>query len=295
MLRCIRSVINQTYKNLEIILVDDGSTDSSGKLCDDLSVEDSRITVIHKRNGGLSSARNAGIKIASGNWITFVDSDDWIETDAYAIALQKALEYNVDLVQWNLVLFDEHNEFRSDCCLQEGVKFSSDLVNLSWVFNTAYTKLYSSKWFREYNFIYPDGVSIVEDISVSYKIFSNIKKIYYIDQSFYHYYQRSDSILHIITLDKLEKAYFEMRQIEMYIKTRDSYSYLYSSFLRRKKELKKRFLENLAVPSPSRWRTVFPEINKQLYKENKGSKLYFALRFHLDFLVKLKFKRAKIV
>lgn len=81
--KCIESIINQTYKNLEIILVDDGSTDASGKICDEYACIDNRIKVLHKENGGISSARNAGLNVSSGAFITFIDSDDYIEKDAY--------------------------------------------------------------------------------------------------------------------------------------------------------------------------------------------------------------------
>lgn len=81
--KCINSILNQTYKNLEIILIDDGSTDNSGKICDEYALKDNRIKVIHKENGGLSSARNAGLDICSGDYIGFVDSDDYIAEDMY--------------------------------------------------------------------------------------------------------------------------------------------------------------------------------------------------------------------
>ena len=81
--KCINSIINQTYKNLQIILVDDGSKDNSGKICDEFKLKDNRIEVIHKNNGGLSDARNAGLKLAKGDYIGFVDSDDYIEADMY--------------------------------------------------------------------------------------------------------------------------------------------------------------------------------------------------------------------
>ena len=81
--RCVDSILAQTYQNLEIILVNDGSRDASGSICDAYAQKDSRITVIHKENGGLSSARNAGIDAASGEYLTFVDSDDWIEPQTY--------------------------------------------------------------------------------------------------------------------------------------------------------------------------------------------------------------------
>ena len=83
--RCLDSIINQTMRDLEIILVNDGSTDNSGKICDEYAQLDNRITVIHKENGGLSSARNTGLDVATGEWIAFVDSDDYIEKNMYEV------------------------------------------------------------------------------------------------------------------------------------------------------------------------------------------------------------------
>ena len=95
--RCLDSIINQTMEDLEIILVDDGSTDNSGIICDEYSEIDNRITVIHKENGGLSSARNIGLDIATGDWIAFVDSDDYIEKDMYENLYKTAIDRNVDI------------------------------------------------------------------------------------------------------------------------------------------------------------------------------------------------------
>lgn len=96
--KCIDSIINQTYKNLEIILVDDGSPDNCGSICDEYAKTDSRIKVIHKVNGGLSDARNAGLRIATGEWITFVDSDDWLENNALEQMLNLANSNHADLI-----------------------------------------------------------------------------------------------------------------------------------------------------------------------------------------------------
>lgn len=96
--RCIDSIINQTYKNLEIILVDDGSTDKSGKICDKYAAIDSRIKVIHKKNGGLVSARKYGVMNATGDYITDVDSDDWIENQAFSYMIEKLSQYNPDML-----------------------------------------------------------------------------------------------------------------------------------------------------------------------------------------------------
>ncbi|EPX11381.1 glycosyltransferase family 2 protein [Streptococcus agalactiae] len=94
---CIQSVINQTYNNLEIILIDDGSTDGSGDYCDEIAKKDSRIFVYHKTNGGLSEARNVGIKISTGKYITFIDSDDYIENLYIETLYNSLIEYKADM------------------------------------------------------------------------------------------------------------------------------------------------------------------------------------------------------
>ena len=95
--KCLDSIINQTYRNLQIILVDDGSPDNCGAICDEYASKDSRIEVIHQENGGVSAARNAGLKLAAGDYIGWVDSDDWIEPDMYAYMLENMQKYEADI------------------------------------------------------------------------------------------------------------------------------------------------------------------------------------------------------
>ena len=100
--KCVNSIINQTYKNLEIILVDDGATDKSGKLCDELAKLDNRIMVYHKKNGGLSDARNYGVERATGDYIGFVDSDDYIDAEMYEKLYEALKKENVDVAESNI-------------------------------------------------------------------------------------------------------------------------------------------------------------------------------------------------
>ena len=102
--RCLESIVNQTYKNLEIILIDDGSPDNCPAICDEYAQKDSRIKVIHKANGGVSSARNKGIDVATGDYIGFVDSDDWIEPDMYETLIKNAEQYNSDISRCSYVI-----------------------------------------------------------------------------------------------------------------------------------------------------------------------------------------------
>lgn len=114
--RCVDSVCRQTYKNLEIILVDDGSTDGTGQLCDELAAKDIRIKVFHKENGGSSSARNLGLKMANGEYIGFVDSDDYISQKMYELLLSAILEYNVSIAQIGRDEIDAEGNFLPNIC-----------------------------------------------------------------------------------------------------------------------------------------------------------------------------------
>ncbi len=97
MQKCLDSIVNQTYRNLQIILVDDGSPDNCGNICDEYAAKDSRIEVLHQENGGVSSARNAGLKLVKGDFIGWVDSDDWIESEMYEHMLENTLKYGADI------------------------------------------------------------------------------------------------------------------------------------------------------------------------------------------------------
>ena len=107
--KCIDSILSQTFKNFEIILVDDGSTDSCGIICDEYERLDNRVKVIHKINGGLSSARNSGLEIASGEYVAFVDSDDWIDKNMYQELYNEAKKNNADIVQCKFIKAKDEN------------------------------------------------------------------------------------------------------------------------------------------------------------------------------------------
>jgi glycosyltransferase involved in cell wall biosynthesis len=127
--RCINSIINQTYSHLEIILVDDGSPDKCGEICDEYAKQDKRIEVIHQENGGLSDARNKGMSIATGKYISFVDSDDYLVLEAYEILLKEAEKYQLDVLTGNAINhINSENSFsywtNIDCeLIQPGLNF----------------------------------------------------------------------------------------------------------------------------------------------------------------------------
>lgn len=193
--RCLNSIIEQTYKNLEIILVDDGSTDDSPIICDEYKKKDNRITVIHKKNGGLSEARNTGINIAKGKYIGFVDSDDWIEIDMYEKMYKKMIEENADIaICGRVVEYSNRTSkkwYNENYMIMNNIDAIVALDSFKSFDMAAWDKLYKTELFS--NIKYPVGKKC-EDCYVTYRLFDKCDKIIYIPECFYHYFQREGSI-----------------------------------------------------------------------------------------------------
>ncbi|WP_244834586.1 glycosyltransferase [Clostridium sp. BJN0001] len=195
--KCVNSLINQTYKNIEIILVDDGSKDSSGEICEKLSQKDSRIFVVHKKNGGLSSARNEGLKYAEGSYIGFVDSDDWLSPNMYETLYDILIKNDADISYCKF--FKTSNE-TSEIPKENENKISvfnnkegmnNFYTDLSVYTIVAWNKLYKRELFLDVR--YPEG-KIHEDEGTTYKLFYKAEKTVYIDKAFYYYRVNPESI-----------------------------------------------------------------------------------------------------
>lgn len=260
--KCLESIVGQTYADLEIILVNDGSTDNSLEICRDFAQRDSRIKIIDKQNGGLSSARNAGIKAATGEWIGFVDSDDWIESDMYETALKTALDNDVELVQWRRVFFTDTKEYPDDAKYEDGImKITGDKI-LPWTFNTAYTKLYKMELFTKTGFLFPEGIALCEDFYVSYKIFDYLDHFYFLNKALYHYYVRSDSILHSVKENQVDKAIEAIKDLQEYLDSRNN-KVLQISVDNEKVAMRQRYFYDFDGVRAEKWMNVFPELTDQ--------------------------------
>lgn len=198
--KCIESVLKQTYTNLQIILVDDGSPDNCGKICDEYAKKDPRIEVIHKVNGGLSDARNVGIAKAKGKYIGFVDSDDYIKEDMYEILINLIKEYDADVSICNLYdVIDGKEYIRNN---EDGIQEYSRLEILKEVLldkniqSYAWNKLYKKKLFDEIK--YPIGKKY-EDIGTTFYVFEKCNKIVVTSEPEYYYLKRSDSLVNNVT------------------------------------------------------------------------------------------------
>lgn len=198
--RCLQSVIKQSYTSLEIILVDDGSPDNSGEMCDTWAQKDSRIKVIHKENGGLSSARNTGLTIATGKYVFFVDSDDWITKDALAYLIQLIEDTDADIVSGSYVITDgsskyisQHNKYRimnREEALEYYLKIGMSRRISDY---PAWGKLYKKELIDKIQF--PVG-QLYEDVATVYRLIMSCKQYVKSEKIIYYYYKNNNSITH---------------------------------------------------------------------------------------------------
>ncbi len=193
--QCVDSLINQTYRNLEIILVDDGSPDRCGEICDAYAGKDSRIRVIHKKNGGLSDARNAGIEAATGAYLAFADSDDWLEPDAYASMLSAAQRHHAALVCAGRYDEEDGTSTVGLCPEREelvsGIELVRRIFHWDHLDSAAWDKLYARELFRDIR--YPVG-RVVEDVPTTYRLVLLAGGGVLLPKPVYHYRHRSGSI-----------------------------------------------------------------------------------------------------
>ena len=197
--QCLDSVINQTYKKLEIILVDDGSPDRCGVICDEYAAQDSRIIVIHKENGGVSSARNAGLSAATGVWIGFVDGDDWVEADMFEYLLSLAQKHNADAAQCGFTLEEDAGGIEMFCAPKETCLSGSAEQYAAGVWsqigNSTCNKLYYAEHLNQ--IIYDSECSMGEDLLFNLYYLLKVTRFVLGDKVKYHYRQHSESACHV--------------------------------------------------------------------------------------------------
>ena len=287
--RCLDSVIAQTYQNLEIICVDDGSIDDSGKICDQYAVRDARIKVIHQENQGLSAARNRGLDAAEGEYIAFVDSDDYILEDMYKKMLDKLLNYNVDLCvcQWQYEFSDGRQVVKKkniDPTIygrKTSLEFASFLYRGNYengVVVAAWNKLYRRALLDKIRF---EG-RIHEDDAFNGRIMAKNISVYVMEDQFYVYAQNGDSLTNkpfsankFFFLDALAKRR-ELFKSDAFIRqeTERLYCNMYIEYCLRARK------DGVAVSHPERYRQIFRKMFSSLRREGKAN-IKFRLRMML--------------
>ena len=205
--RCVDSILNQSYTNIEVILVDDGSTDRCPSICDAFVMKDRRVRVIHKPNGGLSSARNAGLREASGEWILYVDSDDYILNDSCERLIAVGAKYDCDIVSADAIReFNGGREYMVHGSLADGKCYPSRDFIIKTVkpcewYAPAWLNLYKRSFLIENNLFFVEGL-LHEDLEMQPRVFLAAKTVAYCAYPFYRYVDRASSIMNASKVDE---------------------------------------------------------------------------------------------
>jgi len=274
--RCVDSILAQTYEKLEVILVDDGTKDASDQICDRYAEKDPRVRVIHKENGGLSSARNAGIDIATGEYLAFVDSDDWIEPEMYSHMLELMEKYDTRLVCAGRYDVESETEAKTVglCPEKEELVSGEELVKRIFLWDhldsAAWDKLYHRSLFEGIR--YPVG-KIVEDVPTTYRLALRAGNAVLCDRPFYNYFHRPNSITTQKTVTE-KNFHFPQHTAKIYSDIRENYPALepYARFLR------VRSLYHILVSLDQ----AEPEVRQRFSREHR--ELRKELRPHLGFV-----------
>ena len=225
--RCIKSILNQTLREFELILIDDGSKDNSGIICDTYAVKDNRITVVHKQNGGPGAARNAGLEIAKGEYITFIDSDDYVDENFLLSAYEAAIAKGYDLYICGLVIetyehckIIETNENTAKVEKEYTAKTLMEDINVNYpllCISGPWCKLYRSQIIKDKEIRFDTALSLGEDSCFVMQFLHEAKNIIFSPEIFYHYYRgNSESLAAVFRKDILDitgTVYNKMRQI----------------------------------------------------------------------------------
>lgn len=212
---CIESILAQTYTNLEIILVDDGATDNSGRICDEYAAKDSRIRVIHKPNGGVSSARNAGLDAATGSLIGFVDGDDTIAPEMYQTLYSDMCQYGADIAHCGCEIVwetrAEHRNGTGKILIHHNIQGLQELLSGEKIEPTLWNKLYRIELFGDIRL--DERVRVGEDVLINYYLFSRAKKSVFHDVCLYSWIRRDSSC----TMGTFEKTDLEALNVSRII------------------------------------------------------------------------------
>ena len=230
--KCINSLLSQTLEDIQIILVNDGSKDNSGNITREYEKNNkNRIIYVEKENGGLSDARNYGLKYATGDFIAFLDSDDYIEKNAYEEMYNKAIEENADYVECDFIW-----EFPNKIRVDKQYPYKNKKEMLSFVRVVAWNKLIKRQLITDNNLEFPKGLRY-EDVEFTYKLIPFVNKFAYVDKPFIHYVQREGSIANVqnertaeifTVLDNVIEFY---KKNNIYEKYRDELEYNYARYL----------------------------------------------------------------
>lgn len=265
--RCLDSIALQTYKNIEVLLIDDGSKDSSALICDEYAKRDTRFVVVHKENGGVASARQTGLELAKGDYIIHADPDDWVAPNWIEILYNSAKDTGSDIV-----MCDFYREYSSSSIIVSqkptSTKRNDILKDLIYerIWGACWNKLVKRTCFDKYNVSFVKDMNLWEDLYVFTDLVCKGASISYLPVPLYHYdcysntnsFVRKPSIAHIHSMAIYIKHFEQILDDEVFIE----------GFYRRKKQLKRRCFRS-GKENAEELITTFAEINKRYIRENK--------------------------
>ncbi|MFR5743971.1 MAG: glycosyltransferase [Anaerostipes hadrus] len=265
--KCITSVVEQTYKNLEIIIVDDGSTDQSPEICDEWKKRDSRIQVVHSSNGGAGKARNTALDIATGDYVTFVDSDDYIAPQMYQVLLEQFYD-GIGIVECNYsMVYDDSEEFKEKRKIYKIHTYSAVEAMHENINDHIFRQLIWNKMYRKdviKGIYFPTGKKI-DDEFWTYQAIGNASKLIYMDQKLYAYRQQEQSVMHLLDAKKRLEALKAKEERHIYIcefmpqlKTESLNNLWFTCIYQGQRVLKDKNKENL--------KSVYPQIKRFIKK-----------------------------
>ena len=265
--KCITSVVEQTYKNLEIIIVDDGSTYQSPEICDEWKKRDSRIQVVHSSNGGAGKARNTALDMATGDYVTFVDSDDYIAPQMYQVLLEQFYD-GIGIVECNYsMVYDDSEKFKEERKIYKIHTYSAMEAMYENINDHIFRQLIWNKMYRKdviKGIYFPTGKKI-DDEFWTYQAIGNASKLIYIDQKLYAYRQQEQSVMHLLDAKKRLEALKAKEERHKYIckfmpqlKTESLNNLWFTCIYQGQRVLKDKNKENL--------KSVYPQIKSFIKK-----------------------------
>lgn len=301
--KCIYSIRMQTYKKIEIIIICDGASEKLVNVCRNMTSDDDRCLVINRENRGVSYTRNEGISKSNGEWITFVDADDWIDENACEIFANKIIKKNLNFdfvmmknyINTESIQKEVNNGFSSDCIINRDVIFNMFQSTFGTKFGThkycesIWKNFYNKKFIDENNISFDQNIRVGEDMLFNYKVWNNCNEGYYINNAIYHYRKNEESVMNS-DYNKLIIKYDELYpKFEEIIKNIDK-RYKENSELFSIRQLE-RFAIHFMFNKDSKCKEFKILVNKEYYRKNIRKAKVVNLQFkHAIFLLLVKLK-----
>ncbi len=289
--RCLDSIVAQTFADWECILIDDGSPDNSGKICDEYAEKDNRFRVFHQGNAGVSAARNKGLDEARGEWITFVDSDDWVEREMLEDLHKYAKDNCAEVVICGFSNTDGKQKRKSIIPKTGSLNMPKDF---EWYFNAPWGKIFKKDIIDKYNIKFPLGITLAEDLWFVFQILYSATNVYGINEILYNYYYNSDSVTKSLSEKNFKDEICIIKMIEKQISQNNNNSEWNKWLNIKKLSAKNNYLYKCNPPNFNSWRNTFDNVPNKSCTISLHNRLFYKLiSIKMDLICRLIIKIKK--